>query len=207
MNLKISWIEIQQDILPHTDTDSEKDLEFLANEILEAYEIGGISEEIELDDKLFTITTALTSKLTSSADIPKIIELYRLGKWGKLLSGDISSVIGESVAYTLLIQKFNVSIKDILPFRNVKYTKTITDLVINIEKYPKLREFLKADRGLLFVNARATMSYKRSYILKRLIESISIIENVRYPDHFGLVSYIVKLNDEYHNICVIIRPR
>nr|WP_238842140.1 hypothetical protein [Sulfolobus sp. E11-6] len=131
MRLKISWIELSQDLLPHSDLDSKEDLKFISNEILEAFEIGGYSDEIELDDKILEITSIFSSKLVN--DILRSIQIYEKGRWGKLLSGDIVTVIGETITYALLNQLFDVSINDILPFRGVKFLGIISDLVINIE--------------------------------------------------------------------------
>ncbi len=204
MNLKISWIEINQELLPHSDLDSEDDLNTISNEILEAFEVGGYSEEVQLDEKIILVASTFTSKLIG--DIPKIIKIYELGRWGKLFSGDTIAVIGESITYALLIQLFNIDIVDLVPFRNVKYLGTISDLAINIEKYDKLKKFLGADKGILFVNARATMIYKRSYIAKRIAESLTAIENVRYPDNYGLISYVIKYNQELYDLCIIVKP-
>ncbi|MEM3999526.1 MAG: hypothetical protein QXW86_01765, partial [Saccharolobus sp.] len=137
MKLKISWIELSQDLLPHSDLDSAEDLKLVSNEILEAFEIGGYSEELELDDKILAVTSVFSSKLLQ--DIPKSIKIYEMGRWGRLLSGDVVTVVGETITYALLNQLFGISINDILPFRNVKFLGIISDLAINIEKYNKLR--------------------------------------------------------------------
>ncbi|WP_338601416.1 hypothetical protein V6M85_00065 [Sulfolobus tengchongensis] len=205
MKLKISWIEVDQDLIPHSELDSANDLKYVSNEILEAFEIGGYSEEIELDEKLLLIIASVySSKLIP--DIHKAIKIYELGRWGKLLSGDVVTVIGETLTYALLVQLFDVKIEDVLPLRNVKYLGTIVDLAINIEKYEKLREFLNAKRGTLFVDAKATMSYKRSYILSRLSHSLVALESLRYPDNYALLSYIIKYNNQLYDLGVIIRP-
>ncbi|MEM4041706.1 MAG: hypothetical protein QXD91_00565 [Saccharolobus sp.] len=204
MKLRVSWIQISQELLPHSDMDSETDLKTVTDAILDTFEIGGYSEEYELDEKIIQITTAFFSKTVS--DIPKLIRAYELNKWGKTLSGDISTVIGESITYSLLIQLFNINIKDLLPFRNVKYLATISDLAINIEKYEKLKKFLNAKNGILFVNARATMSYRRYYIAKKLSESLISLETIRYPDNYGLISYIIKYDNQLYDLGIIIRP-
>lgn len=80
MKLKISWIELSQDLLPHSDLDSAEDLKLVSNEILEAFEIGGYSEELELDDKILTVTSVFSSKLLQ--DISKSIKIYEMGRWG-----------------------------------------------------------------------------------------------------------------------------
>ncbi|AAK41060.1 hypothetical protein SULI_09305 [Saccharolobus solfataricus] len=204
MKLKISWIELSQDLLPHSDLDSPEDLKLISNEILEAFEIGGHSEEIELDDKILTITSIFSSKLLQ--DIPKSIRIYEMGRWGKLLSGDVVTVIGETITYALLNQLFNISINDILPFRNVKFLGTISDLAINIEKYDTLRKFLNAKSGLLFVEAKATMTFRRSQIVNTISKSLVTIENLRYPDNYGLISYIIKYNNQLYDLMILIKP-
>ncbi|QXJ32988.1 hypothetical protein [Saccharolobus shibatae] len=204
MKLKISWIELSQDLLPHSDLDSAEDLKLVSNEILEAFEIGGYSEELELDDKILAVTSVFSSKLLQ--DIPKSIKIYEMGRWGKLLSGDVVTVIGETITYALLNQLFGISINDILPFRNVKFLGTISDLAINIEKYDKLRKFLNAKNGLLFVEAKATMTFRRSQIVNTISKSLVTIENLRYPDNYGLISYVVKYNNQLYDMMILIKP-
>ncbi|ACP38133.1 hypothetical protein [Saccharolobus islandicus] len=204
MKLKISWIELSQDLLPHSDLDSAEDLKLVSNEILEAFEIGGYSEELELDDKILTVTSVFSSKLLQ--DISKSIKIYEMGRWGKLLSGDVVTVVGETITYALLNQLFGISINDILPFRNVKFLGTISDLAINIEKYDKLRKFLNAKNGLLFVEAKATMTFRRSQIVNTISKSLVTIENLRYPDNYGLISYVVKYNNQLYDMMILIKP-
>ncbi|ACP35482.1 conserved hypothetical protein [Sulfolobus islandicus Y.G.57.14] len=204
MKLKISWIELSQDLLPHSDLDSAEDLKLVSNEILEAFEIGGYSEELELDDKILAVTSVFSSKLLQ--DISKLIKIYEMGRWGKLLSGDVVTVVGETITYALLNQLFGISINDILPFRNVKFLGTISDLAINIEKYDKLRKFLNAKNGLLFVEAKATMTFRRSQIVNTISKSLVTIENLRYPDNYGLISYVVKYNNQLYDMMILIKP-
>jgi len=204
VKLKISWIELSQDLLPHSDLDSAEDLKLVSNEILEAFEIGGYSEELELDDKILTVTSVFSSKLLQ--DISKSIKIYEMGRWGKLLSGDVVTVVGETITYALLNQLFGISINDILPFRNVKFLGTISDLAINIEKYDKLRKFLNAKNGLLFVEAKATMTFRRSQIVNTISKSLVTIENLRYPDNYGLISYVVKYNNQLYDMMILIKP-
>ncbi|MEM0122671.1 MAG: hypothetical protein QXG79_04755, partial [Saccharolobus sp.] len=61
MKLRLSWIQISQDLLPHSDMDSETDLKTVTDAILDTFEIGGYSEEYELDEKIIQITTAFFS--------------------------------------------------------------------------------------------------------------------------------------------------
>ncbi|MCH4814978.1 MAG: hypothetical protein QXY87_04100 [Saccharolobus sp.] len=204
MKLKISWIELSQDLLPHSDLDSAEDLKLVSNEILEAFEIGGYSEELELDDKILAVTSVFSSKLLQ--DIPKSIKIYEMGRWGRLLSGDVVTVVGETITYALLNQLFGISINDILPFRNVKFLGIISDLAINIEKYNKLRKFLNAKNGLLFVEAKATMTFRRSQIVNTISKSLVTIENLRYPDNYGLISYVVKYNNQLYDMMILIKP-
>jgi hypothetical protein len=204
VKLKISWIELSQDLLPHSDLDSAEDLKLVSNEILEAFEIGGYSEELELDDKILAVTSVFSSKLLQ--DISKLIKIYEMGRWGKLLSGDVVTVVGETITYALLNQLFGISINDILPFRNVKFLGTISDLAINIEKYDKLRKFLNAKNGLLFVEAKATMTFRRSQIVNTISKSLVTIENLRYPDNYGLISYVVKYNNQLYDMMILIKP-
>lgn len=192
MKLKISWLRIPSDLIPHESNESERDLEVVAEAIVDAYEESPL-EEFEVDEKLLLFSSIFSSRIIG--DLPSNL-IYVYGRWGgKYFSGDISASLAESIVYSVLEGKFGVKLTDILPLRQVKFKGLITDTFINIEKYPKLKEFLGAEEGgLLLVNARSMLAYDRRLLARHIAKDLVTSENVRYPDNYSLLSYLIELS-------------
>ncbi|AWR96562.2 hypothetical protein DFR86_02690 [Acidianus sulfidivorans JP7] len=200
MKLKTSWLRISSDIIPHDSNDSVEDLDVVSKGIVEALENSN-KEDFELDEKILIFTNIFTSRIIENLD--SNISYY-LGKWGgKYFSGDISASLGEAIAYAFLEQKFDIKITDILPLRQVKFQGIVTDTYLKIEKYPKIKEFLGAENGILFINTRSMMTYDKNLLSRNISKDLIISENLRYPDNYSLLSYLIGVNTLY---LVVITP-
>ncbi|MEM4139368.1 MAG: hypothetical protein QW250_07535, partial [Sulfolobaceae archaeon] len=163
------------------------------------------AEVVKIDIASLFAASILSNKMVNGI-IESIYE-YILGKWnGKQFSGDVSAVIGQSIGFALLEALFDIPITEIIPLRNIKYLGLTTDAIIEIEKYEKLKKFLNVDKGVLFFNSRATSSFKKNYIIDKLMKSILNIEIMRYPSHYGLISYSVLTNQDLLILLTLIKP-
>ncbi|ARM75041.1 hypothetical protein [Acidianus manzaensis] len=199
MKLKISWLKIPSDLIPHESNENE-DLDVVAEGIVETLEQNQ-NENFELDDKLLIISSIYSSRIIE--DLFSNTS-YLLGRWGgKYYSGDISASIGEAIVYSFLEQRFSIKLTDIIPLRQVKFQGIITDTFINIEKYPKLKEFLDTEKGTLYTNIRSMIKYDRRTLAKNISKDIIISENLRYPDNYSLLSYLIEMKNLY---LVVITP-
>ncbi len=190
MKVKLTWIYVPSDLLPHEEKDDDNDMEVIADGILEEFEKGGEKEELTIDEKILISASLLSSRIIE--DLPSNLS-YFLGRWGgKYFSGDVSGALGEIIVYTILEEKFRVKFLDILPLREVKFMGMLTDTFIHIGKYEKLKEFLgdKEGKSLLFVNVRSSVNFDRTTVRKNLIKDLVTSENLRYPDNYSLLSYI-----------------
>lgn len=191
MKLKISWIRIPSDLIPHDSNENENDLEVISEGIVDAFEQSS-AEEFEIDDKLLIFTGIFASRMVEN--LQSNIS-YVFGRWGgKYFSGDISASLAESIVYSILEQKFGVELTDILPLRQVKFKGIIPDTFFSIEKYPKLQEFLNTEKGLLCVNIRSMLTYDKRLLARNILKDIVVSENIRYPDNYSLLSYLIELN-------------
>lgn len=193
------------DLLPHTDKDSNSDLNEVVNCILDEFENREYFEEIEIDPKLINILGIFSGRIVEGiAD--NLIDYYD-GRWsGKLFSGDISATLGESLTYAILYTKFNVDISKIIPLRIVKYLGISPDTIINLNNNEKLVEFLGATKSsILLVNSRSSINYNRYLIAENIKKDILNLENLRYPDNYSLLSYIMNYNG-LSSLMLVINP-
>lgn len=202
MKVKITWIYVPSDLLPHDERDDNDDVEVIADAILEEFEKGE-KEELVINEKVLIPASILSSRIIE--DLPSNLS-YFLGKWGgKYFSGDISGALGEIIVYTILEEKFGVKLFDILPLREVKFMGMITDAFIRVGKYEKLKEFLgdKSGKSLLFVNVRSSVKFDRSTARKNITKDLITSENLRYPDNYSLLSYVF---GDGNVMMVVVRP-
>ncbi|BDC18292.1 hypothetical protein [Acidianus sp. HS-5] len=203
MKVKITWIYIPSDLLPHDEKDDDKDMEVVADGILEEFEKGGEKEELTIDEKTLIPASILSSRIIE--DLPSNLS-YFLGRWGgKYFSGDVSGALGEIIVYAVLEEKFGVKFLDILPLREVKFMGMLTDTFIHIGKYEKLKKFVgdKEGKALLFVNIRSSVNFDKGTTRKNLMKDLTTSENLRYPDNYSLLSYVF---GDGNVMMVVIKP-
>nr|WP_238842141.1 hypothetical protein [Sulfolobus sp. E11-6] len=56
------------------------------------------------------------------------------------------------------------------------------------------------------MEAKATMTYRRSQVVNTILKSLVTIENLRYPDNYGLISYIIRYNNQLYDLMILIKP-
>ena len=192
MKLKFSSLEIDGELLPHekNEIDQFKELStYIYEAINEADYI-----DLEIDDNVINIFSFLTTKLIEGLTDNIYASIFE-NKGAKYLSGDISLVISEALTYATLHSLYKVSLKNIIPFRSVKYLGTIVDAMIDLNKEEELKRRLGVNGGFLFINIRASMTPRSYYIVDKLARSLMNLEIVRYPRYYGLISIIVKDNE------------
>ncbi|AWR93427.1 hypothetical protein [Acidianus brierleyi] len=205
MKIKLYWISIDSDILPHTDKDSNSDLNEVVNCILDEFESRDYFEELEIDPKLITILGIFSGRIVEGiAD--NLIDYYD-GRWsGKLFSGDISATLGESLTYAILYTKFDIDISRIIPLRIVKYLGVSPDTIISSDNNKKLVEFLGITKSaILLVNSRSSINYNRYITAENIKKDILNLENLRYPDNYSLLSYVMNYNG-LSSLMLVIKP-
>lgn len=188
--MKISWISVPSEVLPHDNSDSEGDMDAVSSAIADALIQSMPSEIIDLDPVKLNIASLLSSRLIEG--IPLNLQEKRWG--GKYYSGDLSASLGETMAFALLERKFDVKFVDVIPLRQVKYLGYSPDAIIEIERYPKLLEFV-GGKGLLILNARGSYKWSRSWLVRNLRRDLVQVEKMRYPDNFGLLTYFYRDNE------------
>jgi len=161
--------------------------------------------QIEIDPKLINVLGIFSGRIVEGiAD--NLIDYYD-GRWsGKLFSCDISATLGESLTYAILYTKFNIDISKIIPLRIVKYLGISPDTIINLNNNEKLVEFLGATKSsILLVNSRSSINYNRYLIAENIKKDILNLENLRYPDNYSLLSYIMNYNG-LSSLMLVINP-
>jgi len=205
MNVKVIKYTIDSNQIPRKKGEEAKLLN-LCRDILNYFERNINNAEIINIDYITILAASIFSNKIVNGILESIYE-YILGKWdGKQFSGDVSAVIGQSIGFALLESLFDIPLTEIIPLRNVKYLGLVSDTVINIGKYEKLKKFLGVDRGILFFNSRSTTTYRRNYVIDKLMKSILNIEIMRYPSHYGLISYSIFHNKEIFALLTVINP-
>lgn len=205
MNVKVIKYTIDSNQIPRKKGEETKLLN-LCRDILNYFERNINNAEIINIDYITILAASIFSSKIVNGILESIYE-YILGKWdGKQFSGDVSAVIGQSIGFALLESLFDIPLTEIIPLRNVKYLGLVSDTVINIGKYEKLKKFLGVDRGILFFNSRSTTTYRRNYVIDKLMKSILNIETMRYPSHYGLISYSIFHNKEIFALLTVINP-
>jgi len=205
MNVKVIKYTIDSNQIPRKKGEETKLLN-LCRDILNYFERNMNNAEIINVDYITILAASIFSSKIVNGILESIYE-YILGKWdGKQFSGDVSAVIGQSIGFALLESLFDIPLTEIIPLRNVKYLGLVSDTVINIGKYEKLKKFLGIDRGILFFNSRSTTAYRRNYVIDKLMKSILNIETMRYPSHYGLISYSIFHNKEIFALLTVINP-
>jgi len=202
VKVKLTWVYVPSDLLPHDEKDDDNDMEVIADGILEEFEKGE-KEDLEIDERILIPASILSSRIIE--DLPSNLS-YFLGRWGgKYYSGDISGALGEIIVYTILEEKFGVKLLDILPLREVKFMGMITDTFIHIGKYEKLKEFLgdKDGKSLLFVNVRSSVKFDKATVRKNITKDLITSESLRYPDNYSLLSYVF---GDGNIMMVVVRP-
>jgi len=205
MNVRVIKYTIDSNQIPRKKGEEIKLLN-LCRDILNYFERNMNNAEIIDIDYVTILAASIFSNKIVNGILESIYE-YILGKWdGKQFSGDVSAVIGQSIGFALLESLFDIPLTEIIPLRNVKYLGLVSDTVINIGKYEKLKKFLGVDRGILFFNSRSTTAYRRNYVIDKLMKSILNIETMRYPSHYGLISYSIFHNKEIFALLTVINP-
>lgn len=205
MKIRLYWIDIPSDLLPHTEKDSSSDLKVVVNSILDEFESRDYFEEIEIDPKLINIMGIFSGRIIEGLS-DNLFDYYD-GRWaGKLFSGDISAALGESFTYAILDVKFDIDISKIIPLRIVKYLGISPDIIIDIDSNKKLRDFLGATKpSILLVNSRSSIRYNRYLLAENISKDILNLEDLRYPNNYSLLSYIMNYNG-LSSLMLVIRP-
>lgn len=205
MKIRLYWIDISSDLLPHTEKDSSSDLKVVVNSILDEFESRDYFEEIEIDPKLINIMGIFSGRIIEGLS-DNLFDYYD-GRWaGKLFSGDISAALGESFTYAILDVKFDIDISKIIPLRIVKYLGISPDIIIDIDSNKKLRDFLGATKpSILLVNSRSSIRYNRYLLAENISKDILNLEDLRYPNNYSLLSYIMNYNG-LSSLMLVIRP-
>ncbi|BBL47516.1 hypothetical protein MJ1HA_1617 [Metallosphaera sedula] len=200
VQLKISWVDLPSDAIPHSNKDSDGDLDVISSALADTLVQNMPSEIVELDPGKIMMASLLSSKLVTG-----VLGHLDERRWGgKYYSGDISASLGETMAYALLEKKFEVKFLDIIPLRQVKYLGFSPDAVIDVSKYPKLISFL-GGKGLLFLNARGSYRWSQAWLHRNLRRDMVQVEKVRYPDNFAILTYLYR-DQEWKMMAVVIRP-
>jgi len=187
MKLNVSWVEIPSEVIPHTNRDSDGDLDVIAVGVVEAFEREGVSEVVEIDPGKVVMAGILTSRMVEDPFL--YLDSKRWG--GKYFSGDVSASLAEVMAFALLEAKFGVKLTEVLPMRHVKYLGFTPDGVVDAKLYPKLISFL-GGKGALYINTRGTMRWSPSWIIRNLRRDLIQVEKVRYPDAYAMLMYLVR---------------
>ncbi|QKQ99565.1 hypothetical protein GWK48_03405 [Metallosphaera tengchongensis] len=200
MRLKISLIEISSEVIPHHLNESDDDISTVSHLLVEALTKGMPSEVVDIDEGKVFMASLLSSRLIEG--IPYNLDPSRWG--GKYYSGDVSATIGETLTYAFLEEKFDVKFTDIVPLRQVKYLGYSPDALVDAGKSPTLLTYL-GGKGFLFINARGSFRWSQNWLTRNLVRDLIQVEKIRYPDNYGLLSYVYR--DEGWNLAgVVIRP-
>ncbi|EZQ01757.1 MULTISPECIES: hypothetical protein [Acidianus] len=198
--MRVTWIDVYSDMIPHFKRDSDKDLQVVVNGIIQTYEEeGGRTEEVTIDPHLVTIAGFFSSRNIEGIGFNYP---YHANSW-KYMSGDISGSLGEAITSVLMDVKFGIGITDVVRMRVSKFMGILTDMVIEVNKYPKLIDFLGKE-GLVFMNTRSSVFYKKDYLKRGLEKDLISSEILRYPDNFSLLFYVFLNEDKV--LGVVVRP-
>ncbi|AHC51253.1 hypothetical protein SUSAZ_04170 [Sulfolobus acidocaldarius SUSAZ] len=203
MEIKFNVLKIPSDLLPHSEDEIDQFNE-IAGYIYESI-LHSQPSKVNLDEKIIPLSSFLQSKMVEGL-LENIYHYMQMLKGAKYLSGDISISISEAITYTTLHTIYSVKLRNIIPFRTVKYLGIIADAVVDLSREEKLAKEVGSDSGLLFINIRSSMNPKSYQIIDKIRRSLINIETVRYPDSFGLISIVTLDKGELTNSFVFIIP-
>lgn len=205
VRIKTLTLSVNGDLLPHGKNEIN-DYLTIAGYLFEVFEDNyKVAENIDIKESSLIFASLLSSKVIE--DLPEIIMAYKLGRWGsKMFSGDIAGSIAETLTYAIIHEKYDIPFDKIIPLRPVKYIGVISDSVVDLTSSKKLQEELGSPKGLLFINSRSAMVYHPSTIMRRIAHSLQNLEVARYEDNYGLLSLVLRYDNELYDYLIIVKP-
>ncbi len=203
MEVRLRWEFLDSNALPRDRGQTEKDLRAVAEAVASNLQKSS-EEKVDVDLKMLYPLGVMSGKMLEG--VVENVSAYGMRWAGKLFSGDVSAVLGETITYAVLDAKFKVDVSSLVPLRLVKYLGVVPDLVVPLADYKELRGFLGAKGDeMLLVNSRSMVTFSYPTLVKNLMRDLSVTEVLRYPDNFSLLSYVT-YDDGVKDLIVVVRP-
>ncbi len=184
MKLKLHEITIDGNIFPHSQDEYDQFYELSALVVDELF--SSTPREIEVTSGSILFAGLLVSK--NVFGVLENVSLFFDQPRYRYVSGDVTSTVSEAVTIAALKDLFGVDLLSVVPTRLVKYTGVLTDLFVPQEALGEL-EAVFGGRKPVFVEVRGSATGRGLY--EKAEKAFRNLEAVRFPNNFGLVSFLV----------------
>ncbi|MCG2871526.1 MAG: hypothetical protein L7H21_03265 [Sulfolobales archaeon] len=185
MKIKLHELTISGDMFPHSESEEDQFYELSALVLDELFT--SQPREVEVTEGSILLGSVLASK--NVFGVLENVSLFPFQPRHRYSSGDVTSVVSESLTIALLKDVFKVDLRKVVPGRTAKFVGAFTDLYVPPESLGELERVFEGRRAL-FVEIRGSATGRGMY--EKAEKAFRTLEAVRYPRAFGMVSFVTR---------------